>query len=572
MPKVQKRHDAETLAKQRLNDKEVESGLRAIYGDQETDFSKLEKRTWSLSRFLGHCVIVLGSISVLTWAGYFAYLKLVPKPTASDLRTEIETNENVQSGMPAEIVFNYQNPKRAPLANLSVRAQLPDTFIITSSIPGMADSTEKSWDLGALDGEAKGTIVLKGNWIAPVPSKQPLQFVSTYRPSNFNAEFTDVESMQVTIEKSVAELTVKGPESLAAGEVGTFEFAVRNTATEVLPEAELQLTLPEGFFLETAIPELTKDLPPAWEIKDLPAGGEAQFTLKGSFASGAGGFTPFTGTLAFVKDDQRLVQDTKTHTTDIAAGDVKFDLSLNGNAGSASVAPGATIDATILIENTTNSRISNASVLLDFRSEGKIPIRWSTFDYDGGKLTTDGVLWDPATIGALEPGEKLILSPSFEINGTITASDAKQLDMILHVKRGSGDLKSDIYKLYIGEEAQVNAVLKPSLNGGATEKELTVTFSPPPQPLEDVLLTLEFAQGMLLFETMPLSVGTSAFVVSDRQWKWRIPHIPANSTPLTAQLFVGEIPDDWDERIFLHAIDPETLEEIDISAVVTRQE
>lgn len=571
MPKVHKHqeHRPEVLAKQRLDDKEVESGLRAIYGDQDdTDFSKLEKRTWSFSKFLARLVIVLGSISALTWAGYFAYIKFAPKTTSNDLQVELQTETAIQSGMPTEIVFTYQNPKKAPLANLSIRAQIPETFIITSSTPEITNAEEKSWDLGALDGETEGTITLQGTWIAPVPSKQPIQFVSTYRPSNFNAEFTNVKSTQVVIEKSAAELTVKGPESLSAGEVGTFEFAVRNTAQTTLPPAELQLVLPEGFFLEEALPELSKELPPAWEIKELPAGGEMQFTFKGSFASSVGGFTPFTSTLAFLHKDQRLIQDTKTHTTDVAAGDVTFDLSLNGKSGNISVAPGAKINTTIIIENTTNSRITNAAVLLDFKAEGRMPIRWANFDYDGGRLTPDGVLWDAATVGAIEPGEKLVLSPSFEIIGALTATDAKRLDMILHLQRGSGDLKSELYSVYIGEEANISATVTPTDN--PSEKELTVTFSPPPQPLEDTLITLQFGEDMLLFETSPLPVGTSAFLPSERQWKWRIPTIGANSTPITARLFVGEIPEDWDERIFLHAIDPETLEEVEISSVVTR--
>ena len=570
MPKVHKHqeHRPEVLAKQRLDDKEVESGLRAIYGDQDdTDFSKLEKRTWSFSRFLGRLVIVLGSISVITWAGYFAYLKFAPQATSNDLHAELQTATEIQSGMPAEIVFNYENPKQAPLANLSVRAQIPETFIISSATPEITNIEEKSWDLGALDGGAKGTITIQGTWIAPVPSKQPLQFVSTYRPSNFNAEFTSVKSTQVVIEKSAAELTVKGPESLSAGEVGTFEFAVRNTTTTALPAAELQLVLPEGFFLEEALPELSKTLPPAWEIKELPAGGEMQFTFKGSFASSVGGFTPFTATLAFVHNDQRLIQDTKTHTADVAAGDVKFDLSLNGKSGSVSVAPGAKINTTILIENTTNSRITNATVLMDFKAEGRMPIRWANFEYDGGRLTPDGVLWDAATIGAIEPGEKLILSPSFEVLGTLTAADAKRLDMVLHLQRGSGDLKSELYSVYIGEEANISATLAPL--DDHTQHELTIVFSPPPQPLEDILISFELADGMILSATPSLPIGNAAFVNSTKEWKWRIPTIPGNSAPITAHLQLGDTPEGWDGRIFLRAIDPETLEEVEVSSVIT---
>lgn len=570
MAKVHKHHEArpEVLAKERLDAKEVESGLRAIYGDQEnTDFARLEKREWSLSRFLSRLVIVLGSLSAIAWAGYFAYLKFAPSSVLDDLKLTIETIPALPSGTTTDLVITYENPKNAPLANLSIRGQVPNTFQLASATPSPQSEDSLTWNLGAVDANAKGSITLRGTWIAPVPSIQSVQFVANYRPSNFNAEFTRVASEQITIEKSVAELTITGPESLSPGEVGSFEIALRNTGSEPLPTSGLELTLPEGFFLEKSKPELDNKLPAQWNIKDLPAGGETKFNFEGSFASGAGGFTPFTTTLFFTHEDQNLVQDTKTHTVDVAAGDIRFDLSLNAKQGSVSVSPGESIRASIIVENTTNTRITNASVLMDFQAQGRMPIRWGGFNYDGGRLTPDGVVWDAATIGTLEPGEKLILSPSFPIIDSLGSADAKRVDVILHLKRGSGDLKSELYSIYIGEKASMSATIS-AQNVDNGKQTVTLTFNPPPEPLEDVLISLPFASGMVLEETLSVPLGTATLVSSANEWRWRIPTVAANSTPITARFVVNKVPDDWDGSVALRAINPTTLEEIAASAVV----
>jgi hypothetical protein len=75
---------------------------------------------------------------------------------------------------------------------------------------------------------------------------------------------------------------------------------------------------------------------------------------------------------------------------------------------------------------------------------------------------------------------------------------------------------------------------------------------------------------MSLTESPSLPIGTGAYVQSTKEWKWRIPTIAGNSAPIKTQILLSNAPQDWNGQIFLRAIDPDTLDELNLSSAITR--
>ena len=125
-------HAAKHHGKQTEADTEaIEEGLQAIYGDDRSDLHVVERDGSRLTRLLTRTVIFLAIVAVLAFGGFFLYSNFLATNVSSQpLIMNIEVPPEVKSGEKTQILVNYANPSRIPVASLELDVNLPSSFVL----------------------------------------------------------------------------------------------------------------------------------------------------------------------------------------------------------------------------------------------------------------------------------------------------------------------------------------------------------------------------------------------------------------------------------------------------------
>jgi hypothetical protein len=195
-------------------DSTIEEGLQAIYGDDRSDLHTVERDGSRLTRILTRVVLALALTAVLAFGGFFLYSTFFDQGASKQpLVMSIEAPAEVKSGERIQVIVNYANPSRTPLASLELDVNLPPAFVLSMAQPGPTNPDELIWTIGSLGSHSDGQIILEGLWLSGVPATTNVQALAAYRPGNFNSNFSDIATATVTTLSSVLTLELEGPES-----------------------------------------------------------------------------------------------------------------------------------------------------------------------------------------------------------------------------------------------------------------------------------------------------------------------------------------------------------------------
>jgi hypothetical protein len=518
--KHKKPDHADKLAIESLESKDVEEGLRAIYGEKgEIDFSRVEKSGRSFLEVFSKLVLVLGLISGFSWGSFLIYQQFGVEKELQRLQLSIMAENEVTSGERIDVRIKYEFPFDVALASLSIDINVPNGFVIDDFSTEPTNKDDLVWQLGSQERRARGEITLSGRWFSEVPSINSVQVFARYKPANVNAEFEEILTHSISTSSSMAKLELEGPEVATAEDIATYKFKISNTGSEMMPLARLNPTIPEGFVIIESKPGFEPGFAPSWLIPTLNPGESKEFVIRGSFASDFSGFAEFVGRLRFEQMNQITEQANQKIYTDVASSDLKVQLLLGGKNDILIVAPNSLLQTSILLENTSTTELRGLSALLDFNAEKRMPIRWSASTLGAGRLTSDGVRYDEAAIGNIASGGRKLLNAQFPIEASLNQNDSRLLTAVVRVFRGNREIKSREVQVYIATE--------PTFSVNLVDGEILVEVRAGNADMENMRVRLSFAKtGLFAGDQIAVEQGALGDI-SQSRINWNIGELKA---------------------------------------------
>lgn len=538
--------------------KAIDEGLAAIYGDDREDLTKVERAGSPVTRWLMRAVIMLAGLAVLSYLGYFLYLTFFAAAPGDPLSLSIDGPTEIVSGTVATITVHYTNEGRVPLAKLSVDCNLPEAFQVTSMSPEPTDIDELVWNVGSVSQKTEGTITFEGTWIADVPSSTTVQVLATYRPANFNADFDAVASLGVTTTTSTVTLTGSGPETVHPGEAAAYTFTIENTGDIAMTGMEFGLTLPDGFYMTASTPALEAGALPTWVVGELAPHVPTVVSVTGSFTADVEDVQQLRGAVIVVADDSTTTQQAETQVfTDVQGNGLRLQLVANGSTGDIAIDPGSPLRVTIGYENTGSTPILDLSLLLDFQSDGKVPITWGDATMDGGTVTADGIKWSATTLGSIAAGEQKSRNAIFPLKEALAAGDVQQFSVVLHATVNGVTTQSQPLVITLNSDTAFSASARyftddgapvgdgplPPTVGEQTTYELTWTVSNALHALSDVRVTATLPPSASWEDDTSTTFGTLSYDATTRTVTWAIADMPQATGDVTATMMVSVTPD-----------------------------
>lgn len=455
MPKKKTKKKAfdsfEKVARERLDEKKVEAGLQAIYGSEKVSMEKLDRGQNKIIRVLSRIVIVLAVISALGWTSFIAYQAMQPSTQLDAFNLEIISSEEVASGEITTLTFKYYYPDS--LADLEIDINLPKNFILRETSLPPTNEDDLIWDLGSQVQGQPGEIVVTGKWLTRVPSETSVQAFARYKPLNVNAELEAVSSKVIRTTSSVADIEYMGPKEVTAGETIELVFEIKNNSDESLPTSEFAINLPQNFFLQRSNPVANEE--GVWRIETIEPRQAFRVVMNGAFSSETSDLEELGYELYFLNDETSLTQVDEAIYFDVIASELQSSLLINGQSDLVIVSPGDDLDASIILENGLDTSVSNASVLLDFQSEKRMPVSWSASDLNGARITSEGILWSNELIGEIASGSREVLRAVFPVENSLSQNDTNEMTVTARTFIQSREIRSRRLQILIGNQPSV---------------------------------------------------------------------------------------------------------------------
>ncbi|MFH1712535.1 MAG: hypothetical protein ABH846_04875 [Patescibacteria group bacterium] len=560
----------------------IQKGLNEIYGKEKVDFSRLDRGRSRLTSILLTIVITLFVIALTAWAGFFVYTKYFTPQEEAKFNVSIDVSEELISGQEATIKIAYENPTVLPIASLSIDARIPASFHIETMNPMPSNEEDLVWEIGTLGAGSDGQIIIDGIWIAEAPSSTSVQVFANYRPSNFNADFQDIETVYISTLDSHLTAEFEGPEEATSGQLLNYKIKLTNGSKVAFENIEARLDIPDGFFLESSEPEIQAGFSPIWKIEKIEPEEIVEITINGSFAADAEGFQYFDLTTGIISEERFLTQEITQGFTDVMGTNFDLQIVANGSTQDVSVDLNDKLRMTLAYENTGSDPLENVEVLLDFQSEKPIPIIWNQADLDGGNITSDGVKW---SIKDLLPNEKQILNLTFPVDSKVGSGQTDVFSIVASAAINEMTVRSTPIEIMINTEANFSAEIMyfnsegaplgngplPPEVGQKTTYRAFWRIENSLHDLSDVKVSAILPPDAVWEDQAQTDLGKITFNPADRSVTWTIVNLPKSITRIEANFAISITPDPDDVGTFIKMISGSSLSATDVMTKISIQ-
>ena len=573
----------------RKSAREMKQQLRSIYAGKNgalPDLSKLQSRSGSaVTSFLLKLIGGLFVLSLVAWGGFFLFTQGIFQEQET-LSVTVEGPDTIKSGEEVEFIIRYENTGDVPIAALTMKLNLPETFHMYDTLT--QPDGEQEWIIGSLNPKSDGAITLSGVFLADVPSTQRIQSLFTYKPANFSSEFQDITTHKVTIEDSVIALSFSGPEKALAGDTSELIINVQNTSKEPIYNLRVLPSLTENFTVQTAEPE-QDDGQTYWTIDQLLEGELVAITIQGSFTSSASGEQTLAASVGFVSEDLYYTQSTQEFTTDVLGGSVSYSVIVNGSTESQTAKTGDNLRVSIDFENGSGDTMKDLGFDLALSTEnGDVPIDFDIANISGAEQSGNTLTWSGATtdnLAELPPEGKGVIDLTLPIKDILSESDADQFDLTVTLTlaqisgvSGTRTIESTPIRISINSDVQASSHARYFAESGAEigsgpwppEVGETSTLrvywnvSNSLHALKDVQLSTTLPQDVTWTDISDTTIGTVSYSATTRQVTWSVPKLITDIQSAGAWFEVAINPSTQDAGRFMKLTNTTSVKATDV--------
>lgn len=572
--------------KPRRSAREIKQELRSIYTGNDgklPDFTRLSRKKRSgMTSFLMKAIAVLSLLSVLAWGGFFLFTRGLFTGSET-LRVKIETPEKIRSGEETSFTINYENAGDIPIAALSLKLNLPESFHLTGALP--QPQAELEWTIGALTPKSDGTITIKGIFLSETPSIQRIQALFNYKPANFNSDFQEIESASVAINESTVGLSLTGPEKALVGDPVEYTLKIKHTGKDPVFNLRVYPVLPTDFTLEKTEPKLGEVL--FWEIASLEPGKVVEIKWIGAFTSTATGELPVGARVGFMDEETFYQQSQAEVLTDVLGGAVSFHLILDGSDKDQTVSPGKVIRGSIDFKNPGTQDVEDIRFTLSLSANGKVPVDWEKAELSDAERSLDMLRWDKETTQQLEvlkAGKEGIIDFALPlVNAQAGFSDAFVVALAMNVEKvgtiiSKRTIEATPIRISLASNVSLSAQARyfdedgaplgsgelPPKVGATTSYRILWNLTNSLHDLGNIEVSTTLPQDVVWKEMSSKDIGELSYNPVTRQVRWQMAKLPQDIKEAQAWFDVTITPKSTDAGKFMKLANQTALEATDL--------
>ncbi|MFA6197746.1 MAG: hypothetical protein WC734_01130 [Patescibacteria group bacterium] len=550
---------------------------------RSSDLSIMERKPKTKSKSILISIIVLlllAGISAIL--GFFVFNRSDKKFNESDVQISFQGERTAASGENVIMKITYKNSEKATLTDSTLNVSYPSSFTYVSATSSPVGEYHNQWSIGNLQPGEERTLEITGQLIGEVGSSHPFTSTLTYRPSNFNSEFSKKVDWEMVINSSTLNIEVKDAREVISGQPTTFSIEYTNSSDRAMGQIKLQPTWPGSFVLNTAQPNVGND--GNWLINDLKAGAKGTISVTGVFTGNPSDQQEVKIQVSLVGDNgQFQLQLEKSFLVLIVSQDIQMKMTVNNQTETANIDWGQTLTSQMALTNASDFQLDKSTITWQYEllSNNEViktdAIDWSTLVNPQKATRQDGILsWSANEVDQLSnisPGDSITLSAEVNLKSTIPAELVGRPNLAIKItpsitgqrksgisasqfnKTGEGFLAKISSKVTLGMESRyydqsgkaIGSGPFPPVVGRTTTYKIYLSLNNGANDINDVSISLSLPESITWVGQGHVDAGQPlTFDPNTRLVSWRLNKLPAwtgqSTDPLLANFSISISP------------------------------
>lgn len=377
--------------------------LEEIYGegqrhDDGASLQKIEQRSdRKLTKILMWVFIGLALVVGASAAGFYTFNR-DQRFNERGVTLTIETGTSVPSGGETTLSFVIKNQESVGIKDVELTVTPPEGWTFKESSPEPADEAKTLWQLGTIGAGKSLTFTMTGVIVGEVGSVKTFNASVTYRPTNFNYNFTAETSGSVNIGSSILNVEIQGPTQVTPNASGTYVLTYTNASDEALSGIRFTATYPEGFTPTKQTPK-ARDGNNVWVVDELASGAKGTIEVVGTFSAAAGASLQLTFVADLRRDSTFEKQVESSIVVLVSDSTLTLELTANKQSKDSIAKPSDVIAYVLTYKNKSDAELQDIAVSVSISGGG---FETNSFADDDGATFKDGkATWNAKLIPQL---------------------------------------------------------------------------------------------------------------------------------------------------------------------------
>jgi hypothetical protein len=579
-------------------EKEVESSLKEIYGDNEdgsdlkTIKIKKKRSPWLSGLYIFLFIVIIAAVSY----GAFNYIKS-NRDASSVLRISIESPEKVSLGEEFNYKIKYENASSYNLRNVKIEIEYPDNFLMSDFYSIHNSDEGRVFYVDDMGPRVKGVVDIKGKIISQVGINNPISVKISYEISGLSSSFSREALSSLIIDESLFEFSHDIPSTVLVGENNFLNINIKDFPVDLMDRFKISFSDLDNLVLSLHSPlndDMIESLGDNIFIINTSLLKEDDIVFRFSFKDKTGDEELLSLKFEYINEGKSFLFFERNFRVEVIKSDLHLSLLVDDSSEPSPVNFGDKIDYSIHYSNKGERSIKDLIILLVVDSDF---LNWSEIENPHNGVLADGYIsWSSDELPALKelrPGaegsidfsihlsdfSEIIFGQSFNIEsyaqfniGNIEDFDDgddrfvdNRSNMIL--QKINSDLSFQERVLYFDDNnIPVGSGPLPPAVGEKTSFRYYWNLKNTLHELRDVEISLELPNYVVWDDNFRLEAGNLSFDYDKNELVWTISRWPLGIDEIEISFNVSVVPgeEEYDKIMVLstgselEALDSET--------------
>ena len=414
------------LVKEKKESEDTAENFAALYrtgSDDRVDLKTIDRKDPNRKKKIIALVIsVLLILLLATLAGFYFFIQQGDKFDEEDIAINMQLPSTVSSGEELNFTIEAANNGALDIKNVELVLQAPSSFELRSAVPSPDDQAHNTWQLDTIKSMASKKIQVTGTLTADEGSSENFHMVMTYRPANFNSDFSQSNDFSLIIAGSALDLDLSVPTKVVSGKQANYKIIITNNSKEEFDHVQFALVLPEDLAVAAFDPVATK-AGNIWEFDKIASKESKTISWQGAITAGEGSARELKTELGYLDSHgQYHKQNEESAIIFVVNPQLILTLSIDGSTTNNVGHFGEELEYLIKYQNDSQSAINNMVVGAELGGE---LFDWSSLQMPVVGVVSDGKIeWNEGSVPGLKsvlPGDGGEISFKIKIRDSVMA-------------------------------------------------------------------------------------------------------------------------------------------------------
>jgi hypothetical protein len=401
--------------------------------DDKVDMKTIDRRDPNRKKkIIGLIIGILLILLLATLAGFYFFIQRGDKFNEEDIVINTQLPASIASGEEFTFTIEAVDNGALDIKNAELILQAPASFELRSASPSPDDEAHNTWKLNSIKSGSAKKIQITGALTADKGSSENFHLVMTYRPANFNSDFTRGSDFSLVVSGSALDLDLSVPTKVVSGKQADYKIIIINNSKEQFEHIQFTLALPDDLSVSAFDPAATKS-GNVWEFDKIASKETKTISWQGAITAEEGSARELKTELGYL-DAQRQYhkQNEESAIIFVVNPQLILTLSIDGSTTNNVGHFGEELEYLVKYQNDSQSVINNMIVSAELGGE---LFDWSSLQMPvTGEVSGGKIEWNEGSVPALKsvpPGEGGEISFKIKIKDSVVAQRPSDKNYIL---------------------------------------------------------------------------------------------------------------------------------------------